>query len=174
LGVVKFGGLPRPGASVRAVQGEKRLVAVTDIRGFYLFPDLADGAWTLRVEMQCFAPATREVAAAANVPAAEWELDLLPLDEIKATAPPPSAPSAAAAPPAAAPKPETGPAKGSRRGGKPAPEVANTPSGFQRTEATASGDAAQAAAEGESLPAPDESNQAPADGFLINGSVNNG
>ena len=53
-GIVKFGGLPVPGATVTAVQGEKKLVAVTDQQGAYSFADLADGVWNLQVEMLCF------------------------------------------------------------------------------------------------------------------------
>src|SRR5205085_10468320 len=49
--------------------------------------------------------------------------------------------------------------------------------GFQRTEANASGDAAKAPAAPPAEPAaaaPADGGQAPSDGFLINGSVNNG
>jgi hypothetical protein len=53
-GVVKFGGLPLPGATVTASQGGKKIVAVTDADGKYSFADLADGVWTIEVEMLCF------------------------------------------------------------------------------------------------------------------------
>ena len=33
-GQVKFGGLPLPGATVTAAQGEKSFTAVTDLQGF--------------------------------------------------------------------------------------------------------------------------------------------
>ena len=56
-GAVKYGGLPLPGATVTATQGDKRIVAVTDANGNYSFPDLADGVWTIDVEMLCFEPA---------------------------------------------------------------------------------------------------------------------
>src|SRR5207302_412733 len=88
-GLVKFSGLPVPGATVTAVQGDKRLVAVTDPQGTYSFADLADGNWTIKVEMLCFTPVEREVAIAPGAPAPEWELKMLPFDEIKANAPPP-------------------------------------------------------------------------------------
>ena len=57
-GQVKFGGLPLPGATVTATMGDKKLVAVTDPQGFYSFPDLADGTWTLDIEMLCFVSLT--------------------------------------------------------------------------------------------------------------------
>ena len=92
-GQVKFGGLPVPGATVTATQGDKKLVAVTDQQGSYSFPDLAEGIWTMQVEMLCFAPDKQEVGVTPNAPAGMWELKLLPFDEIKASAPPPAAPT---------------------------------------------------------------------------------
>src|SRR6516225_6932477 len=50
-GQVKFGGLPLPGATVTAQQGDKKITAITDPGGHYSFPDLPDGAWTIQVEM---------------------------------------------------------------------------------------------------------------------------
>ncbi len=82
-GVVRFGGLPVPGATVTATQGDKRLVTVTDPEGAYAFPDSGGGVWTLRVEMTGFATLEREVSAHAAV---EWELKLLPLAEMNAPA----------------------------------------------------------------------------------------
>src|SRR6266699_1664316 len=46
-GQVKFGGLPLPGATVTATQGDKKFVAVSDLQGAYSFPRLADGVWTM-------------------------------------------------------------------------------------------------------------------------------
>src|ERR1700704_519664 len=89
-GMVKFGGLPVPGATITAVQGAQRVFAVTDQQGAYSFADLADGVWNLQVEMLCFATLKQEVAIAPNSPSPEWELKLLPLEEIKASAPPPA------------------------------------------------------------------------------------
>ena len=47
-GVVSFGGVPVPGATVTVTVGGKKFVAVTDRQGFYSFPGLADGAATIR------------------------------------------------------------------------------------------------------------------------------
>src|SRR5258708_7316869 len=96
-GLVKFGGLPLPGATVTATQGDKKLIAVTDQRGIYTFKDLPDGAWTLQVEMLCFATIKQDLTVNANVPfSPTWDMKLLSFDEIKA--------AAAAAPPPAAPR----------------------------------------------------------------------
>ena len=99
-GAVVFGGLPLPGATVTASQGEKKVTAVTDPQGLYSFADLADGVWSMQVEMLCFTPSKREIAVAPGAPPAEWEMKMLPFDEIKAAAPPPP-PSATPPPPAA-------------------------------------------------------------------------
>src|ERR1035438_1647057 len=104
-GVVRFSGLPVPGATITASQGDKKVTAVTDQQGAYAFPELADGTWTLKVEMLCFTTLTQEVAVAPNAPSPEWELKLMALDAIKASAPPPApaAPAVTAAPTAASP-----------------------------------------------------------------------
>ena len=67
-GVVKFGGLPVPGVTVTASQGDKKLTAVTDDQGVYTFPNLSDGLWNIQVEMQCFETIKREIAVAPDAP----------------------------------------------------------------------------------------------------------
>jgi len=112
-GQVIFGGLPVPGATVTATQGSKKFVAVSDAQGRYTFPDLPDGAWKIEVEMSCFATIQQDVTVTSNMPALQWELKMLPLDQIIAQtkivkAPPPPVPVAdvAAAPgKSQAPKP---------------------------------------------------------------------
>jgi hypothetical protein len=189
-GLVKFGGLPVPGATVIATQGEKSVTAVTDPQGAYTFKELADGNWTIKVEMLCFAPMEREVVVAPNAPSPEWELKLLPFDEIKASAPPPPpsapAPAVTSSSNGAPAKTETAtvaptPKKGAKLPkGVPPPLAANTASGFQRAEANASSTAAKAPADAPGTNAPAETTPAPGsasqanDGYLINGSVNNG
>jgi hypothetical protein len=140
-GQVTFGGLPVPGVTITATQGEKKAGTVTDQGGLYDFPDLADGAWKIDIEMQCFSTIHADVTVAPNMAAAKWELSLLPLDQLmartKLTQAPPSLPPTLV---------------------QPAPA--------RRTEG-----ASAAAAE---IPKPqDEQSQQAADGFLVNGSVNN-
>src|SRR5258706_10979459 len=81
-GQVNFGGLPVPGATVTATQGDKRLTAITDQQGVYTFTDIADGIWTMQVEMLGFATQTQEITVAPDKPGPMWELKLLPLAEI--------------------------------------------------------------------------------------------
>ncbi len=103
-GEVTFGGLPVPGATVTATQGDKKFTAVTDPQGAYSFPDLTDGAWTIHVEMLGFAALQGEIMAAQGANLAMWELKMLPLDQIHADAqlaPPPKP----VAPPTPAPAP---------------------------------------------------------------------
>ncbi len=85
-GQVVFNGLPVPGATVTATQGTKKVVVTSDAAGNYTFLDLADGQWTITVEMLCFAPATQEVAVSPKVEAAKIELKLLPTAQILAIA----------------------------------------------------------------------------------------
>jgi hypothetical protein len=100
-GVVTFGGLPVPGATVTATQGDKKFTAVTDPQGAYSFPDLADGTWSIQVQMLGFETVKGEITSTAGSAAAMWELKMLPLDQIHAEAqlafaapkpPPPPAP----------------------------------------------------------------------------------
>ena len=81
-GQVGFTGLAVPGATVTATQGDKQIVTTTDQSGVYRFADLADGTWTIKIEMRGFAPLTREVTVIAGAQAAVWELALLPFEEI--------------------------------------------------------------------------------------------
>jgi hypothetical protein len=87
-GLVTFGALPVPGATVTVTQGERKLTAVTDQQGAYSFPALGDGPATIEVEMQCFATIKQDVVIGPNTQAATWELQLLPLDQIKGQAAP--------------------------------------------------------------------------------------
>ena len=105
-GFLRFAGLPVPGATVTASQGNTRLVAITDQQGVYQFPELANGVWTIQVEMLCFAPIKRDIGILPDTPSPEWDLKLLPLDDIRAVAS--LAPPVIAAPPAIAAAGETG------------------------------------------------------------------
>jgi hypothetical protein len=170
-GSVKFAGLPVPGATVIAAQGEKKISAVTGPEGAYTFPDLADGVWTLQVEMLCFTPLRREMTIGPGAPRSEWDLKLLPFDEIRASAPPPPPPP----PPVVAPPVLAASAKPAGNGRKPrgkaaAPAVP-AQSGFQRADVNAS--AAPPPAENPAGPA-EAASQNSADSFAINGSTNNG
>jgi hypothetical protein len=162
-GLVKFASLPLPGVTVTADQGQKRLTTITDPQGAYSFPDLPDGVWKIRVEMLCFTPQEREIGVAPGAPSAEWHLEPLPIEKIKEISPPPLITETAA--PQAAPAKATAPKK------KPAPQPANTATAFQRAELTAAASAPRADDPGPAAPA--DFNQAPSDGFLINGSLNN-
>jgi trimeric autotransporter adhesin len=160
-GRVMFGAVPVPGATVTATRGDERRATVTDQQGGYRFADIADGVWTIRIEMIGFAPASADVTVAADAPVATWELALLPFDEIARSLPPPTPE------PVDAPRePIAGRPSGAPAG--PAPPSA----GFQRAQVNVSAGAAAITADPAAADA--DRNQAAADGFLINGSVNNG
>ena len=170
-GQVSFNGFAVPGATVTATQDGKKFVSVTDEQGVFTFPDITNGTWTLQVEMSGFATMKDQVVIGANAPVAPpWELKMLALDdmkaEVRAAAPPPSA-----APPQ--PKPEdTKPADtngASKTPGKVDPAKPVAKNGAPGASVTPGQTAPPAAA-----PAAEEPDQRAADGFLINGSVNNG
>ncbi len=85
-GQVTFGGAPVPGATVTATQGGKKFAAVTDQQGDYSFPDLTDATWTIEIEMTGFSTMKQQVTITPKAAAGNWELKLLPLDQIQAQA----------------------------------------------------------------------------------------
>jgi hypothetical protein len=170
-GQVTATGVPVPGATVTATQGDKKVATSTDPQGNYRLPELADGVWSVRVEMPGFVPVTRDVTVAPDAPAATWELALQSYADITRdlpALPPPSAAPASPPPGQAARNTSTG------RSNTPARPAA-TPGTFQRAAGTAA--AAPAAAAATAAPAEEPPQNAAfgaSDGFLINGSVNNG
>jgi len=158
-GQVTFSGLPVPGATVTATQANARQSTVTDEDGAYRFADLADGTWTIDVEMLGFAPAREEVVVAANAAPAAFALTMTPFDQIarggtvrNEVAAPAAAPLPGQRPPAAG---------GFQRAAVTASPAASAPARAADAPIVAGGDAGG-----------DRSADA-ADGFLINGSVNN-
>jgi trimeric autotransporter adhesin len=143
-GQVTFGGLPVPGATITATQGNQKIVAISDQQGTYSFADLADGTWKIGVEMQCFSTIEQTVTIAPNVPSAKWELKLLSLDQIVAKAKEVEV--------------ETKPVLSASNGAPPSKTEAPKPKDSNIADA----------------PKPQEDPaQQPSDGLLINGSVNN-
>jgi len=96
-GSVNSGGLPVPGATVTATQGDKKVVTTTDENGLYAFPELADGVWTISIDMLGFEKASRDIGVAADAPNPVWDLKMQSLEAMTAPPPPPPAPPAAAA-----------------------------------------------------------------------------
>src|SRR4029450_6196601 len=73
LGRVGFGGLPGPGATAPAPRDAEQVVTVTDQQGGYRLPDLADGVWTIRVEMLGFVTASQDVTIGRGGPTVQGE-----------------------------------------------------------------------------------------------------
>jgi hypothetical protein len=165
VGQVSFAGVAVPGATVTASQaGSEPLATTTDPDGIYRFPDLADGIWTIAVEMRGFATATLDITVAAGTPGTLWELTLLPYEEIARNLPP--------VPPAdIAPATDESQSRGpSARAAAPAPQPA-----FQRAGVAPANPRSPAPAPPPSQePSVDPTGMGAADGLLINGSVNNG
>jgi hypothetical protein len=163
-GTVTFGGVPLPGVTVTASQGDKKFTAVTDDQGQYSFPDLPDGNWRIEIVMQGFSPMTVEVVVGPNAPPAPpWELKMLPLDQMNAVA-------EAKAEPAQAPSAPAAPAPQAKNNQPNAPVQPG-----QTKPATQPGQANPAGAKpADAAPTQEETDQRASDGLLINGSMNNG
>jgi hypothetical protein len=171
-GQVTFGGLPVPGATVTASSGDKTLTTATDEQGMFQLADASAGVWTLRIEMLGFEPLMRDVTVTAEPQPSAWVLTLRPFDDITRGLPPPPV-----EPPTASAQPSpSGAARDSRT--RSSPPDAGGRSGFQRAGVTASPvPPTSAAARASTAPAEEPAADAgpgAADGFLINGSVNNG
>ncbi len=179
-GQVVFNGLGVPGAVVTASQGDRKLSVITDAQGAYSFPDLPEGAWSIRVEMQAFSALRKDVTIGQATVSEKWELTLLPVDQIEGLQTPPPAAAPGLSGPASAAGAKPAKAAG-RKGADAAP--ANTQTPFQRTDVNATGEIPQAGSNAVSAStAADEAfaNQDPADlsrraadGFLISGTANN-
>ena len=160
-GEVTFNGTPVPGAVVTATQNGKTVSAVTNDVGVYSFPDLADGTWTIQIQMTGFTPLKQDVAVAPNAPPGVFSLKILSLDQIRAANKPVKVDSAtalaASAPAAAAPVPNAPGGAKAANGKQPQQQAANGPSAPGPVPA----------------PPPDPVAQQASDGLLINGSVNN-
>jgi len=168
-GIIKFNGLPLPGATVIASRSDSSVSAITNRDGIYVFNEMLPGAWKITVQMSGFSPLEREITIPTGAAARlEWELKMLPLESINAQA---QAPASAPAPVAASALPQSTK--------KPTGKPTTTQTPFQRTDLNASGPAPQANAPAQPGSAasgadPAELSQRAADGFLINGTANNG
>jgi hypothetical protein len=162
-GQVTFGGIPVPGTTVTvtATQGSKKVVAVTDTQGVFTFPDLADGAWSLTIEMTGFAPVKQEITVGPNAAPGAFEMKLLTLDQIRAAANPVKVDVTAPVVAVSAPTPQPG-APAAPAPAAPAKSATAKP---QTTTAAATAAAA--------LPPQAASAQPSPDGLLINGSESN-
>ncbi len=97
-GQVRFGETPVPGAVVQATQGTTTVRAVTDADGRYTMADLADGTWMMQVDTPGFETVRREITVSADAMPAQWDLKMLPLENIQAGTPVTGFPSEASAP----------------------------------------------------------------------------
>lgn len=169
-GQVTFAGVPVPGATVTATQGDKKFVVITNEMGAYAFPDLPEGSWTIEVDMLGFAKLKGDTATAA------WDLKMLPLEEMKAEVAHNEPPAPAVAE-TSAPAANASNAKGNSK----TPASARQQTGFQRTQVNESAPAntgqqpnAAPASSAFANVSQEELNNRAADGLLINGTVNNG
>jgi trimeric autotransporter adhesin len=150
-GQVTLAELPASGVTVTATQGDKKVVTVTDGQGLYTFPDLADGTWSIQVEMTGFTTLKQDVAVAPNAQPANFALKTMTLDQIRAEAKPLKVDN-------------TAPVVSANTVAPPPAPAAKTPAAGTKTAENAP-----------PPPPPTEDENAPkaSDGLLINGSSNN-
>ncbi|HML17158.1 MAG TPA: carboxypeptidase-like regulatory domain-containing protein, partial [Bryobacteraceae bacterium] len=75
-GVVKSEGQPIPGATVKATQGDRILLTLTDANGAFQFDGMTPGAWIVQVDMFGFSPARKEVQIASTPTKIDFTLQL--------------------------------------------------------------------------------------------------
>lgn len=186
-GQVTLAGVPVPGATITASQGDSHRITTSDEQGMYRLVDLSEGVWTIRVDMLGFAPVSRSIDVTVAAPPSMWELTLLGFDEIAALVKAGSSqdPTAAgrerqpidrtdsqAATPVGSLAPQSGAADRSAQGSDSETQAAD----FQRADVNPVREF-PAAGSTEASPlgneAPADLGLGAADGFLINGSVNN-
>lgn len=182
-GQVRFHDQPVPGAEVIAEQGGQRVQAITDGNGAYTLVGLAAGRWTVTVKMTGFGPQTKEVDASADASASRetWSLQMLTLEQLRIQAPPsgrlvsqsgsnqsPESGSATSSAAVTAQSQELAQesAQESAKGVEQAARGAQRPAAETNT--------AQAQTTQVDPAEPDEMQRRAADGFLINGTANNG
>src|SRR5450631_3278540 len=74
-GVVRANGIPVPGATVKAIQGEVTLTTITGDQGQYRLDGLKDGNWKFEVQMFGFDTVRKDVAVHGE-DKQEWSLSL--------------------------------------------------------------------------------------------------
>jgi trimeric autotransporter adhesin len=80
-GQVLLDGVPVPGASVTALANKTKVSVLTDDRGVYSFPVLADGTWAVTVSMTGFGTVEQNVLISAATAPGIWQLKLLPMEQ---------------------------------------------------------------------------------------------
>ena len=88
FGQVTFNGVPVPGVTVTATQGPSKTAATTNQDGIYHLADIADGLWTLTIEMFGFATITRDVTVPVTEDPLPDALSVRSFDELTRALPP--------------------------------------------------------------------------------------
>ncbi|HEY2843468.1 MAG TPA: TonB-dependent receptor, partial [Bryobacteraceae bacterium] len=94
-GTVKAGNQPIPGVTVRATQGERSLVTLTDDNGAFRFDGMTPGAWVVEADMFGFDHLRRDVQVAATPASLDLTLQLSARAAVPAPARTPAAGAAA-------------------------------------------------------------------------------
>jgi trimeric autotransporter adhesin len=76
-GRVVYAGRALPGVQVTARSGDKTESVISDSSGAFQFPDLADGKWTIEATMQCFEILQTDVDVSVEAATLQLEMKLL-------------------------------------------------------------------------------------------------
>ena len=159
-GKVVFAGRELPGVQITARSGETTESVISNSAGAFQFADLADGKWQIEATMQCFESLHADVDVTAAAAPLQLEMKLLPAEKLAALA-------EQATPVISNPQEQHSAATttGNASAATPAQDA-----GKQASTATRGKDAA---AQQPTAAPPHEENEQGADGFLVQGSVNN-
>jgi hypothetical protein len=164
-GKVVFAGRDLAGVQVTAHRGDKTESVISDSAGAFQFADLADGKWQIEATMQCFESLHADVEVTAAAAPLQLEMKLLSAEKLAALA--------EQATPVAS-NPQEHPALAAATDSKIAAADTAQAASTQASKPARSKDAAKQSAAAQSPAAPPhEENEQGADGFLVQGSVNN-
>ncbi len=125
-GLVRSGGQPIPGATITAVQGERKLTTVTNESGAYQFEDMTAGEWTLEVQQFGFARVSKSMTLGSVAVHTDFTLELARPGDNAITA---SNRTFSQRPPNGA-TPQAGAAPGNRQAGQGQGQGGGRPGGF--------------------------------------------
>jgi hypothetical protein len=177
-GVVKSGDLAIPGATIMAREGNRQLSTSTDESGGFVFANMPPGSWTIEVEMMGFATVQQHLEMGeTDPPLHEMALKLgaSPAPVLAVSKPPVPEAGKPAAPDSQAPAAAAVPARGRQQSAAAGRSQAG--GGFQRVEASQTGQADEAPSLGgqdAGAGGGQELAQGANESFLVNGSLSSG
>jgi len=157
-GKVVYAGRELPGVQVTARSGDRSENAISDSSGVFQFADLANGRWGIEATMQCFESLQVQVDVSLETAPLQLEMKLLPAEKLAALAE------------KEAPHSETAQAENAATS-NPSTKTATAQDGS--AQGNAPNNSAVNQVQLQPAAQPPQENEEGADGFLLQGSVNN-